>query len=209
MMQQLTNLKAQIAEWANRGDWSDALVASFIRMAEQKFNAELRIDLMIEFVSGIIASRCAPVPDDWLQFDLVKFANINGPSGFLPIRYKSRDEFENLSDTQAYGYYTITGRTIFFGGTPDAVNGIEYRFSYYGEVPPLNDSTDSLIATKYPSLYLWASLANAALHAVGEEASAANFTQLSDGVIAKLNIQHLVAKASGSRITRTRTRSFG
>ena len=38
-MTDFTDFKAQIAEYANRGDWADALVTGFIRQAEQKFNA--------------------------------------------------------------------------------------------------------------------------------------------------------------------------
>ena len=72
-----------------------------------------------------------------------------------------------------------------------------------------NDTVDSWVYTKLPNLYLWACLGNSALHAVGEEAQAANFAQLADALITKLNNEWVLAKTSGSRITRTRTRSFG
>jgi len=208
MSGQLTALTAQIQDFANRQDWSTPLVQSFISMAEEKFNAELRVDRMIQTDTALIASRCAPLPDDWLQMDLVKIANPNGADGFLPIRYKSRDEFFNLTDGWAYGYYTVEGRQIYFGGTPDAINGINYTISYYGEVPPLNDATDSWLKTKYPTLYLYGSLLNSDLYAVGEEQKAAQMKQLVEDTIAKLNNLHLTSKASGSRVTRTR-RSFG
>ena len=42
-MTDFSDFTAQIAEWANREDWSDNLVASFVSMANQKLNAELRI----------------------------------------------------------------------------------------------------------------------------------------------------------------------
>ena len=35
-MSDFSDLKAQIAEWANRQDWSDALVTTFVRMAESQ-----------------------------------------------------------------------------------------------------------------------------------------------------------------------------
>ena len=208
-MTDFSDLKAQVAEWANRQDWSDTLVTSFIRMAETKFNAELRVDRMIQFDEALIASRCATLPDDWLAMDLVKVANTNGADGFLPIRYLPRDEFFNLSDKWAVKYYTIEGRQIFFGGSPDQTEGIEYRIAYYGEVPVLSDAQQSWLYTKYPSLYLHASLMHADLHAVGEEQGAANMKALTEDAIQKLNALDLRAKASGSRITRTRARSFG
>jgi len=178
-------------------------------MAEQKFNAELRVDRMIEMAQNTITCRCATLPDDWLEMDFVSIANSNAANGWLPIRYKSRDEFFNLVDKRAYGFYTIEGRVITFGGAPDALEGVAYQISYYGEVPAMAAEGSSWIFTKYPSLYLHAALMHADLHAVGEEQNAANMKQLAEDEIQKLNAQHLRAKASGSRLQRTRRRSFG
>ena len=208
-MTDFADLKTQIMDWTNRQDFSDALVTSFIRQSEQILNSDLRVDRMLKFYEALIASRCAPLPDDWLEMNLVRIANPNGTDGFLPIRYKSRDEYYNLREHWTYGYYTIQGRQIYIGGAPDAVNGQTVKITYYGEVPVFSDTQTSWVYTKYPSLYLNAALYRAALHAVGEEQSAAAFKQLTDETIQKLNADHLRAKASGSRITRSRVRSFG
>ena len=208
-MTDFSDFKTTIAEWANRQDWSDTLVTSFVRMAEQKFNAELRIDRMVNWADNTVTCRCAPLPDDWLAMDLVKIENENGADGFLPLRYKARDEFFNLTDNWAYGYYTIEGRQIFFGGTPDDIEGIDFKIAYFGEMPVLSDTQQSWLYTKYPSLYLHAALMHAALHAVGEENSAGNYKQLTEDEIQKLNALYLRSKASGSRVTRSRVRSFG
>lgn len=208
-MTDFSDFKTTIADWANRQDWSDALVTSFVRMAEQKFNAELRVDRMVKWAENTVTCRCAPLPDDWLAMELVKIENANGADGFLPIRYKARDEFFNLTDNWAYGYYTIEGRQIFFGGTPDEVEGVDFKIAYFGEVPVLSDTQQSWLYTKYPSLYLHAALMHADLHAVGEEQNAGNMKQLTEDEIQKLNALYLRSKASGSRVTRSRVRSFG
>ena len=208
-MTDFADLKAQVAEWANRQDWSDALVTSFVRMAESKFNQELRVAQMIEFAENTVTCRCAPLPDDWLAMDLVRVANDNGADGFLPARFKARDEFFTQRDSYTWMYYTIVGRQIFFGGTPNPVDGTPFKISYYGEVPVLSDAQQSWIYTKHPQLYLFASLMHSGLHAVGEEQGALNFKQMAEDIIAKLNAAHLGAKASGSRVTRPRHRSFG
>ena len=208
-MTDFSDLKTSIAEWANRQDWTDALVTSFVRMAEQKFNAELRVNRMILFSENVVTKRCSSLPDDWLAMDLVKIENPAGADGFLPLRYIARDEFFNLPDKWAYKYYTIEGRTIFFGGAPDDTEGVEYRIAYYGEVPVLSDDQQSWLYTKYPTLYLHGSLMHADLHAVGEEQAAANMKALTEDAITKLNALDLRAKASGSRVTRSRRRSFG
>jgi hypothetical protein len=204
-----SDFKAAIADWANRQDWSDVLVSSFVRNAEEKFNSELRVDRMIQTDDGLIASRCAPLPADWLQMDLVMIATDNAATGWAPIRYRSRDEFFNLPDKWANRHYTIEGRQIYFGGTPDAVEGVSFRISYYGDVPVFSDTQDSWVYTKYPSLYRYAALMHADLHAVGEEQQAGAMKQLAEDMIQKLNAAHLRAKASGSRVTRPRGRSFG
>ena len=208
-MTDFSDFKTQIAEYANRADWSDVIVTGFVRQAEQKLNAELRIDRMIQFDEALITSRCAPLPDDWLQFDLVRQANGNVPDGFIPIRYKSRDEFFTTNDNWMYGFYTIRGRQIFVGGSPDATNGITIKIDYYGEVPVFSDTQPSWVYTKFPSLFLSAATMYSCLHAVGEEDKAAGAKQLTEDTIQKLNTNHALSKASGSRVTRTRTRSFG
>lgn len=208
-MSDFSDFKDQIKEWSNRGDWTDALATSYVRMAEQKFNQDLRIDRMIKSADIVSTKRCACLPDDWLSMHMVSMAHSRGANGWLPIRYKSNDEFFNLTDSHAYSYYTLIGRNINFGGTPIAVDGTEFQIVYYGEVPVFDDNNTSWIYRKYPSLYLFAALMHADLHAVGEEQSALALKTQVDEAIAKLNAQHLFAKASGSRLTRTRMRSFG
>lgn len=219
-MTAFADLKAQIADWANRTDWSDTLVTSFVRMCEQKLNSELRIDRMIQTDDALIASQCAPLPDDWLEMDFVRIADATTPTGFVPITYKPRDEFFRLSSQpysgntpstwlSTYRHYTIEGRQIFIGGPPDAINGQTVRIDYYGEVPVFSDTQDSWVYDKYPALYLYGSLMHADLHAVGEEQQSAMLNGLVQDMITKLNADHLRARASGSRLARSRVRSFG
>ena len=208
-MTDFADLQTQIADYANRQDWSPQLVIGFIRQCEQKLNAELRVDRMIQFDEALIASRCAPLPDDWLQMELVRIGNGNAADGFLPIRYKSRDEFFTTVDNWAYGFYTIQGRQIWIGGAPDTVNGQTVKLTYYGEVPVFSDDTPSWVYSKYPTLYLYGSLMHADLHAVGEEDKAGSLKMLVEDMIQKLNANHALSRASGSRVTRTRVRSFG
>jgi hypothetical protein len=214
------DLKTQIAEWANRQDWSDILVTSFIRQAEEKFNSDLRVDRMILTSQNIVTCGCASLPDDWIQSDFMLIASGSTPTSWKPIRYKPRDEFFRLPDTpyasaavpnfnSTYGYYTVKGRTIYFGGPVNAIEGTAFQMSYYAEVPVFSDTVTSWVYTKYPSLYLYGSLMHADLHAVGEEDKASSLMNLTDGMIGKLNAAHLRSKASGSRLARARVRSFG
>jgi hypothetical protein len=211
-MTDFSDFTASIADYANRQDWTPVLLASFVRDAEQKLNAELRVDRMIAFSQLLAAGRCACLPDDWLEMDLVQRASTATPTGFAPIRYRPRDEFFALVDDNAWGYYTIEGRTLYFGGPPDAVNGVQYSIAYYGEVPVFSDTVTSWVYTKYPNLYRFCALMHADLHAVGEENAAANLKGLAEDMITKLNDDHRRSKASGSRLTwrgKRTARSFG
>ena len=87
--------------------------------------------------------------------------------------------------------------------------GRRFQIDYYQLVPVFFEHAPSWVYTKYPGLYLNTALYRAALHAVGEEQTAANYKQMSDETIQKLNAAHRYSRASGSRLSRTRTRSFG
>ena len=208
-MSDFTDFTTELKEWANRQDWSDILVTSFVRNAEEKLNAELRIDWMIQTNDALIASRCAPLPPNWLEMDFVRLASSNFASGFGPIEYKPRKEFFSINDANALGFYTIEGRQIFIGGSPDTTEGTTVRIDYYGEVPVFAGDTPSWVYSKYQALYRYAALMHADLHALGEEQTASLLKQLAEDMIQKLNAQHRYARASGSRLARTRTRSFG
>jgi hypothetical protein len=202
-------LQTAIAEWANRGDWSSTLVSSFISMAEQKFNSDLRVDRMIAQSQNVVTDRCSVLPDDWLEMDFVEVQNPNTPNGWAPLWYKARDQFFREPDKYTKRYYTIEGRTITFGGTPDEVEGIPFQIYYYQEVPVMSALGSSWVYTKYPRLYIMAALMNADFHAQGEEQTALLLGQQVDQMITKLNDDHRLAKASGSRLRRVRHRSFG
>lgn len=208
-MSDFDSFVAEIQDWANRSDWSGTLVTSFIGMAEQKLNQDLRIKEMIQFDFGISFDRCAELPVDWLKMELVLKQNPSGANGFLPVRYKSHDEFFNLTDKNVQNYYTIVGETLYFGGTPDTVNGVEYQIYYYGMVPAFQATLTSWVYNKYPSLYLLAALSHSNIYTHGEEDKALGMKQQVEDMIAKLNAQWLVSRASGSRVTMPRRRSFG
>ena len=217
-MTDYADFQATIAEWANRADWQPALVQSFISMAEQKLNGELRIDRMIATAQNLTTDGCAQLPDDWLESDLMLIA-ANTATGWMPIRYKPRDDFfrqPNTSSTywpsnqnSTYGFYTIEGRTLYFGGPVDPVNGTTFQLSYYAEVPVFSDANPSWVYTKLPSLYLHAALMHADLHAIGEEDKAGLMKQLAEDEIMKLNAAHQRARTSGSRLATGHRRSFG
>ena len=142
-----SDFKKQIAEWANRQDWSDDLVTSYVRSAEEKLNVELLIRDMMKTAIDTVDHACANLPDDWIKADFMLIQNTGAPQGWIPIRYQPRDEFFRVSNIPAsgdppntrfqstFGRYTIEGGTIYFGGPIDATNGTSFRMHYYAQVP--------------------------------------------------------------------------
>lgn len=219
-MTDFSDLKTQIAEWTNRQDRPDAVVTSWIRMAEQKFNAELKVDRMLKTAVNTVDHSCAPLPDDWIESDFMLVQNTSAPQGWIPIQYMPRDQFFRTPSTSyssyrpddnssTFGRYTIRGRTIFFGGPQDATNGVAFEMDYFAEVPVFSDTVDSWIYTKYPSLYLHASLAFSDMYAQGEEDKAGGLLTLVEAEIQKLNAIYYKSKASGSIVSKGRKLSFG
>ena len=114
-MTDYSDFTTQIAEWANRADWASVTIAGFVRQAEEIFNRDLRIDRMLSANDALIASRCAPLPDDCWPRDgpgagSPSLRSAYYPSGFAPIVYKPRAEFFATQDECAVGVYTIEGR---------------------------------------------------------------------------------------------------
>ena len=108
------------------------------------------------------------------------------------------------------GKYTIEGSTLWFGGMPDAVNGVLYRMAYYQAVPAMAVTGSSWVYTKYPRIYLLASLnPTPDFHMDGQEDKAMLLGQEVDKMIGRINDNWKLAKASGSRLSRTKLRSFG
>ena len=126
------------------------------------------------------------------------------------MRYKSRDEFYTTVEqlvSRLLHHVKVDKSILVVFLTPLMAKVV--KLTYYAEVPVITDTFESYIYTKYPSLYLNAAAMHAFLHGVGEEDKAAAAKQLTEDQITKLNALHATSRASGSRVTRTRTRSFG
>jgi len=84
----VTDFLGLLKQWVDDEDLSDELLLSWVAMAEERFNNELRCREMVQ-VSGImLADQCVPLPDDFLEIISVRYAN-NGQ----PLRYVSSDEY--------------------------------------------------------------------------------------------------------------------
>lgn len=199
-MSALTDYCKVIRDWLNRKSLSDELVTSMIRMGEETVSTQLKIKDMIQIDTATISSGRVLLPADWIELDYVRPLGFDGD-----LRFKPRGDFYAYKANNR-GFYTISGNYLFIG---DAIplEGFGVELTYYGRVPPLN-ATPTWLHTLYPSLPLFSALSFAMLYGIEDE-RIPGLVAAMNAQIQKLNEQHLMSKASGSRLTRTRPRSYG
>ena len=89
---------ATLQEWTDDLDLSTDMLTSWITMAEERFNNELRCLEMVSTRRVTLDDQCTPLPDDFLEMISVRY----GESG-LPLRNVSSDEYWRMrSATEFY-----------------------------------------------------------------------------------------------------------
>ena len=84
----VTDFMTSLREWTDDQDLSDTMLLSWIAMAEERFNNELRAREMVQIRGIMLADQCVPLPADFLELISVRYLD-----GGLPLRYISPDEF--------------------------------------------------------------------------------------------------------------------
>lgn len=161
------DLTAAIADWLHRSDL-DAVVPSFIALAEARLNRALRMRQQVTSttLTTVANTQTVALPSDWLQTLRMRLASPDRQIDYLPgaqfqVRYMA-------SETGAPVHFTLEGSSILLGPKPDAAYGIE--FVYYAKVPALTAAaTTNWLMTAYPDLYLFAALCESAPY-IGNDA---------------------------------------
>ena len=86
-----------LQEWVDDLDISDEMLMSWIAMAEERFNNELRCLEMVVNRAVMLADQCVPLPDDWLEIISCRDADSH-----LPLRYVSSDEYFRMRSAAEY-----------------------------------------------------------------------------------------------------------
>jgi len=89
---------ARLQSWTDDMDLSTDLMVSWIEMAEERFNNELRCLEMVSTRRVFFDDQCTPLPADFLSMISCRYT-----SSGLPLRYVSSDEYYRLrSATEFY-----------------------------------------------------------------------------------------------------------
>ncbi len=200
----LSDFCTVLRSWLNLGAdvYPDSIVESWIRICDENINVSCRSKHMIQIDTGVLVVDRVLLPTDWLELDFIRL--VDGK----PLKFRERTEFytpneDDENDNQ--GYYTITGNYLIVGN-PD-VDGKTVEISYYQNVPALGADAN-WVYTNYQGMYIFGSLAVAAMYAVEDE-RAPTWQAAFDAVVGRINDGDKIAKTSGSVLKRNRPRSFG
>jgi hypothetical protein len=158
------SLQADIADWLNRQDLT-ARVPSFIRLAEARFNRDLRVRQMIKRAVAVAdgAENYFTLPTDWLQARQIRAA-MNGR--LVALEYLTLEGGDDYTQARAGAggvprYFNLTGNRLEI--IPRPPENTEVEMVYYGRIPALSDETPSnwLLET-WPDMYLYGTLAHTA-----------------------------------------------
>lgn len=205
-MTALTDFIDIINDWTNYDD-PVSRVTSFVRMAEDRINLQMRIADMIQIDTGVLVTSRVLLPKDWIQADFIQDVEIG------PLRYMTRDEFftfpaNGTKAANTAGMYTILGNYLVVGGDANATEGRTIEMAYYGDAPRL-DVTPTWLSERYNRLLISATLTAAMMFHL-EDQRAAQFESDTASLITGYNDSHMQSKASGSRLTTTPQRKgFG
>jgi hypothetical protein len=93
----VTDFMTTLKEWVDDEDLTDPLLLSWVAMAEERFNNELRTRDMVRIVGVMLADQCVPLPTDFREIVSVRYSG----SG-LPLRYISPDEYWRVRSSAEY-----------------------------------------------------------------------------------------------------------
>jgi len=154
-----TGLKESIASWMHRTDLTD-LIPDFVALAEERIANELRLRLQISeaTLTTVAGTQDVTLPTDWLEIE-----NLSLNTPVKQLTYVNIEHLDSKYPSDFTGepaVYTIEGNEIYFGPCPDAVYSV--GLWYYARFPALATAGTNTLLTKYPSIYLYGALAEAA-----------------------------------------------
>lgn len=151
------DLIASILSWSDRDDVED-VAADCVRMAEARINRLLRVEDMIFNLSGGWSEL--GVTDQIGPEDLVEVCTLEVAGDLLdwaPLRWLLKTQ----QDVAERKYYSLRKTSIVL--VPALSSETPYEMTYYARVPAITTDSVPWLFEQAPELYLWGSLAEAAV----------------------------------------------
>lgn len=198
-------LKTEIADYLDRDDLSDAVLAGFIAKCESRLRFDVRHWRMQNRATTTVsaADQYIELPADWIETISVR---INGD----PVALSSVDTIDDKraanSTTGQPSLYAIAENALHLYPSADAEYTME--IVYLQSIPALSDvTTTNWLLDYHPDIYLYGSLVHTAAY-LQEDERIVTWAKLYDGAVTKLNNESEQAKWSGSGL-RLKVRGLG
>lgn len=154
-----TGLKASIASWLHRSDLA-SVMDDLITLAEERISTDLllRTQLTEATLTTVAGTQDIALPTDWIEVE-----NLSLASPVRQLTYVNIEHLDAKYPSDATGMpavYTIEGNELYFGPCPDSAYPVSCW--YYAKFPSLLTNATNELLTDYPSIYLWACLAESA-----------------------------------------------
>lgn len=156
-----TDLQSSVASWLNRTDLTSS-IPDFITLAEARIARDLRLRSQVTSatITTTAGSQAASLPTGWLEFENVSVSSSPDVQlNYVNIQHLDT-KFPNNSYTGTPVVYSIEGQQILFGPVPDSAYAINVL--YYKRTDALSVTPTNWLLTNHPSIYLFATLAEAA-----------------------------------------------
>lgn len=171
-----TELKSAVADWLHRSDLT-SVIPDFITLAEERFNRKLRT----RFQETSLASTGISNYQISIPANTVAVKQLWRVDGSDKLTLQAVDlEYVLGQQNGSATCYAWEGSTWQFDGTGN-VAGVLYR-----NIPDLASNSTNWLLTSHPSLYLYATLAEAAAY-TREPESEAMWRARAEGLMSELN----------------------
>jgi hypothetical protein len=163
-----SDLQASVANWLHRSDLT-SIIPDFIALAEARIARDLRIRNQIASTTLLTAAgvQAVALPTGWLEFENITITSSPDISPvFVNIQHLNKN-YPNNDYTGVPQVYTIEANTIMFGPIPDAAYSVPVL--YYKKFDPLSTTPTNWLLTNHPSIYLYATMAEAMTYTQEDE----------------------------------------
>jgi len=187
-----SELRNMIRGWADRDDWADVLVDSWIEMARQDLSRRLRVADMVQIDVATVNQNRVKLPTDWQHSDFVWI-----PETGEVLEYKDRDTFYK-SYRNNPKFFTTSGLFLQLGGTFD-ITGKVVELHYFGDIPQIPENESNWLMERFLEVALMRSLMFASVYGL-EDQRAVGFEALVEARVTTANEAYQTAKTSGSTL---------
>lgn len=159
-------LVSTVSDYMSRTDLA-GVIPSFVRLAEGRFNRDIRAPDMITTYTATLSSSGLQLPGDYLEWMSVVWQG----ERTVNLRFVRPDSEEWQFRYRPNGdpaFFTIMDEMRIRPYVPGTAT-----LTYYRTISPLEDVSTNWLLTKFPDLYLYATLSEAYAYQKDEERASA------------------------------------